>query len=72
MVGMGRTAGSAGRERTRQLKPVAAAIDLLYINYAACDLARDRARHPMIFRQLFDSVSGTYSYLLASRAAARR
>jgi hypothetical protein len=22
----------------------------------------------MIFRQLFDSVSGTYSYLLASRA----
>src|SRR5579862_4904966 len=26
------------------------------------------ARGPMIFRQLFDSVSGTYSYLLASRA----
>src|SRR5271166_74562 len=25
------------------------------------------ARPPMIFRQLFDSVSGTYSYLLASR-----
>jgi len=26
----------------------------------------------MIFRQLFDSVSGTYSYLLASRAAQPR
>jgi hypothetical protein len=26
----------------------------------------------MIFRQLFDSVSGTYTYLIASRRAARR
>ena len=25
----------------------------------------------MIFRQLFDSVSGTYSYLLASRAGGK-
>ena len=29
---------------------------------------RDRDEAAMIFRQLFDSVSGTYSYLLASRA----
>src|SRR5271166_746447 len=28
------------------------------------------ARPPMIFRQLFDSVSGTYSYLIASRRGA--
>src|SRR5262244_2398266 len=27
----------------------------------------DRTEAPMIFRQLFDSVSGTYTYLLASR-----
>jgi len=26
----------------------------------------------MIFRQLFDSVSGTYTYLIASGRAARR
>jgi glyoxylase-like metal-dependent hydrolase (beta-lactamase superfamily II)/rhodanese-related sulfurtransferase len=31
-------------------------------------LFRDKAAPAMIFRQLFDSVSGTYSYLLASRA----
>jgi glyoxylase-like metal-dependent hydrolase (beta-lactamase superfamily II)/rhodanese-related sulfurtransferase len=31
-------------------------------------LFRDKAAPAMIFRQLFDSLSGTYSYLLASRA----
>jgi glyoxylase-like metal-dependent hydrolase (beta-lactamase superfamily II)/rhodanese-related sulfurtransferase len=31
-------------------------------------LFRDKAAPAMIFRQLFDGVSGTYSYLLASRA----
>src|SRR5262249_22258661 len=30
-------------------------------------IAGSRGRNAMIFRQLFDSVSGTYSYLLASR-----
>src|ERR1700727_910455 len=33
----------------------------------ACDLAPSWRPPPMIFRQLFDSVSSTYSYVLASR-----
>ena len=37
-----------------------------------CRASLSHGRPTMIFRQLFDSVSGTYTYLLASRPEARR